>query len=1656
MSKRRPSSQLNHDNWDQEEEPEEIGQYTPLSVKELQASGRVVKRAKRRLKGPDSSEHFDNDIPRPNPFAGFAGFSSITAENRPSFDFFGKSEPLGEGEGQGRFGQIGGSRGLGGVSDSARNEKKHTVVSLASFGNNSGISSSKASSSLIDGKSFKSSVNVGALGSTFMQTSASLIPKPSTSLSTTKLDFSQSGMTTRTILSQSGSKPSNKAEDFPLPPIIPIPVSGSHLTADRDDKCTTHDESNADVSIKRSKMGGKLPRIMLPEESAMESSSSSRQESPDEMSHYKREQRYKKRVKSLNASFLKWISPYMEKFPCCILSPVFDSYNRHLREIEEAFPEFSTSRIWEKEMSTSLQARSTPCPETPSNNANHPKEKPSSTEMPVIVSVESLTQKKASQARDPSLSKPTESKLSNEGGSSASPEYSFHSVPTTKVPFSFETAKADTKLLFSFGSSPAPSSARKALYQFGSSSTKSAELSSPVSESSQVNNISQPTNKLPPFSFAPAKPTAPMTAIVAEKTSRNEGNSKPPAFFTLGSSDKPPEVKGDAPFMKEAEGKSMSKIPVPEFAGEKKGFPFPLTSLSGKPQLSFGTGSSATVTTSSERPVFSFGKPSSASTALNAKPSESHGTVNTQPLISFRPNPTVTISGDKATLSSEPVTVSASSDKPFFTFGSSTVVTTSSEKPSFSFGTGASTTFGSAKPGLSMGGAGIFGAPSSVGFPSTGPFGSSKGSTVETTGFRFFGSSKPTDSSSGNPPTLDGPAGANHKSGVTNEGTGDDENYEPPKPDVHEVVESDAFFSKKCKLFYKKDEQFKNKGVGMLHLKRLEDEKVQLLVRADTNLGNILLNIRVDDSMTFKKFKNNNVLIICVPNPPLSPNPSNKPVSFLVRVKSEVDAEELVDMLEKSRNSTMEDEDQCEEKPEVPEFRLELFGLHRVGEPPPNPKSQVPLNRRGTRSLFTNSSPRKRILPDLDACSDRRVIQNIGSRLRNLLKLPKAHRWVYFEWFYSNIDETLFSGENDFQICLRESFPALKTRLLTRVEWCKIKRMMGKPRRCSQAFFKEERDFLSRKRAKLRQLQQGELWDIDKVRDQLPDEIPLPLTVGQSVTARLRKPINDGLFTGTVQAVDTFNNTYRISFDRADIGTHSVPDYEVMSNGLVETITFNSFIANMRVQHKSPWWTPVKHGQHMAGTSLTPGASVDGSPQLANDPILGNSSIPLKARLLEGSLGFPVCFLVHIVRLQKILALKKEKVGVLKTMNTEAEKCRSYGYQVSRDFKRRYATVVLDLEKLNKDLNRFLLEVQEFCQEWAPEHFHSAPSSHFKELCNDQARLLVTSYNNRGESSATSHVKKQEALDLIIGLTSLLIQVKSLAENDMNSYELGSLTDTMEDLQKELHEENSKKFQDEVEVHLRHFQAGLAHTTRQRSKQTVKAYDVSDSEMLDRLSIYSDQCSPGREDKIERCDRDEKCTSVAKLTERFEQIGLADTYKNNDIGTDVSKPSPNPPPRRSKAWRRENGEGQSNNDGSTFIEELILNSPLPEGPPPKKPPRTFQYEKRFASSEPEENGGFERKGRPRRKRLPQPPCMITRPNFPPPSPPTEDGEESSQRMSLSVENLHVLGVRDSQGIGNEDARSDRDGVVLPSQDSFQGLRRHSFQKEKAEFDLRHM
>ncbi|XP_062862767.1 nuclear pore complex protein Nup50 isoform X2 [Trichomycterus rosablanca] len=136
---------------------------------------------------------------------------------------------------------------------------------------------------------------------------------------------------------------------------------------------------------------------------------------------------------------------------------------------------------------------------------------------------------------------------------------------------------------------------------------------------------------------------------------------------------------------------------------------------------------------------------------------------------------------------------------------------------------------------------------------------------------------------------------------AADENGADEESEEPPVPVVKEIKEKDAFYSKKCKLFYKKENEFKEKGVGTLHLKIVSEGKLQLLVRADTNLGNILLNIMVPSTMPCTRTGKNNVMVVCVPNPSVDDKNPNTPVPMLIRVKTAEDADELHKILQEKK-----------------------------------------------------------------------------------------------------------------------------------------------------------------------------------------------------------------------------------------------------------------------------------------------------------------------------------------------------------------------------------------------------------------------------------------------------------------------------------------------------------------------------------------------------------------------------------------------------------------------------------------------------------------------------------------------------------------------------------------------------------------------------------
>lgn len=363
---------------------------------------------------------------------------------------------------------------------------------------------------------------------------------------------------------------------------------------------------------------------------------------------------------------------------------------------------------------------------------------------------------------------------------------------------------------------------------------------------------------------------------------------------------------------------------------------------------------------------------------------------------------------------------------------------------------------------------------------------------------------------------------------------------------------------------------------------------------------------------------------------------------------------------------------------------------------------------------------------------ERKCFERVGLRLRNLLKLPKAHKWVSYEWFYSYIDRPLLTGDNDFQICLRGMFPQLQTRQLTRSEWSHIRSLMGKPRRCSAAFLSEERDELERRRHKIRVLQSAAARkqlaaagaaDAEYLRH-LPAEIPLALPIGTKVTARLRYP-QDGIYTGSVQVVDSVNSAYRIAFDKVGLGTHTVQDIEIFASDYAEMLPVASVLAQeaqaMRLKQNGGSGTIAGKA---SGSALASAAAALAAAAVSNrnDPLLGSeifNNSKLKALMIGQGIhapgtgpssnsaaaaaaaaaaavaksstapavnGFHFKLLELMIRTRKTLAAKTVKLQRLKNMNAEAEMSVTLQHQLPDDYQRRYASIVIGMEKLNREM----------------------------------------------------------------------------------------------------------------------------------------------------------------------------------------------------------------------------------------------------------------------------------------------------------------------------------------------------------------------------------
>ena len=424
-------------------------------------------------------------------------------------------------------------------------------------------------------------------------------------------------------------------------------------------------------------------------------------------------------------------------------------------------------------------------------------------------------------------------------------------------------------------------------------------------------------------------------------------------------------------------------------------------------------------------------------------------------------------------------------------------------------------------------------------------------------------------------------------------------------------------------------------------------------------------------------------------------------------------------------------------------------------------------------------------------------------------------------------------------------------------------------KRCSDAFFREERVMLEEKRQKIRLIQQRKVSEKELIDyKDLPQEIPLTLSIGHRVYSHICQP-EEGVFLGTIAAVDPCDHTYRVVFDRASLGSQTVYDYEIKSVTPVQTIPIRAYIQTYRPKLNSSQnqisnkiTNPQQTNQINLLIDDLNSINAMNNPAFAAlmlqsnlDPVLGISSpfdnlneitsqcqTPLKnsgvlTNATSGILGgFPIRLLLMITRLNKILNIKREMVTKLADLNTKAERMKANNQQCTKEFQTNYAVSVLELEKLNKDLTDYLNGVQRYCEEFAPEFKFSTNEmtiecqtqqvqfskiEEIKEKLQIETVDIVEKLNTiEITPKPTKKITSKKILNLITKLTSLLLNLREYINSttkDSHSnglfppYYIKFVNESVLEIKQSLgNDKTALLFEDMVQVHVNHIQASLS------------------------------------------------------------------------------------------------------------------------------------------------------------------------------------------------------------------------------------------------------
>ncbi|XP_031739375.1 protein ALWAYS EARLY 3 isoform X1 [Cucumis sativus] len=408
---------------------------------------------------------------------------------------------------------------------------------------------------------------------------------------------------------------------------------------------------------------------------------------------------------------------------------------------------------------------------------------------------------------------------------------------------------------------------------------------------------------------------------------------------------------------------------------------------------------------------------------------------------------------------------------------------------------------------------------------------------------------------------------------------------------------------------------------------------------------------------------------------------------------------------------------------------------------------------------------------------------DLKERHSSCLSWHKLRRWCIFEWFYSAIDFPWFAKCEFVEYLNHVGLGHIPR--LTRVEWGVIRSSLGRPRRFSAQFLKEEKQKLNQYRESVRkhyaELRAG-------TREGLPTDLARPLSVGQRVIAI--HPKTREIHDGSVLTVDY--SRCRVQFDRPELGVEFVMDIECMPLNPVENmpanlsrhgVTLDKIFGNLNEVKINGLLKEAKIEDYMKSTSNDKLESTEGSVYISPsthhiNKLIKQAKVDLGCSNLQAKFGLsetvgiqqetssqPSALAqiqakeadVHALsELSRALDKKEVVVSELKRLNDEVLENQINGDNLLKDsenFKKQYAAVLLQLNEVNEQVSSALycLRQRNTYQGTSPlmflkpVHDSGDPCSHSQEPGSHVAEIV-------GSSRAKAQTMIDEAMQAILAL----------------------------------------------------------------------------------------------------------------------------------------------------------------------------------------------------------------------------------------------------------------------------------------------------------------